>query len=287
MSEFEFEKSPPADIETNALKVPPHSVEAEQSVLGGLMLSNGSFDDVSELVSEVDFYRRDHRLIYRAMVQLVAEDKPFDVVTLGEVLDNSDLLAEASGMAYLAELAKNTPSAANIKAYADIVRERSILRQMIQVSSEIAESAFSTEGRSSAEILDEAERKVFAIAEQGAKQGGPVGIKDILKSTVDKIDLLFSSGDAITGVTTGFKDLDDITSGMQASDLIIVAAIAATNLNTIVGPVNWATGPINNVTKTPLVAGQWQKNSTGMELEIVANSSAPEIALTSELKLIG
>ncbi len=224
MSDFERESPAPVDFETSALKVPPHSLEAEQSVLGGLMLSNAAFDDVSELVTEVDFYRRDHRLIFRAMIQLVAEDKPFDVVTLGEVLDNSDLLEEASGMAYLAELAKNTPSVANIKAYADIVRERSVLRQMIQVSNEIADSAFSPEGRSSSDILDEAERKVFAIAEQGTKQGGPVGIKDILKNTVDKIDELFTSGDAITGVTTGFKDLDEITSGMQTSDLIIVAA---------------------------------------------------------------
>ena len=224
MSDFERERPAPVDFDTSALKVPPHSLEAEQSVLGGLMLSNAAFDDVSELVTEVDFYRRDHRLIFRAMIQLVAEDKPFDVVTLGEVLDNSDLLEEASGMAYLAELAKNTPSVANIKAYADIVRERSVLRQMIQVSNEIADSAFSPEGRSSADILDEAERKVFAIAEQGTKQGGPVPIKDILKNTVDKIDELFTSGDAITGVTTGFKDLDEITSGMQTSDLIIVAA---------------------------------------------------------------
>ncbi|PCJ42477.1 MAG: replicative DNA helicase [Moraxellaceae bacterium] len=224
MSDFETGSSAPADFETSALKVPPHSIEAEQSVLGGLMLSNGAFDDVSELVSEIDFYRRDHRLIYRGMVQLVAQDKPFDVVTIGEVLDNSGLLEEASGMAYLAELAKNTPSVANIKAYADIVRERSVLRQMIQVSNEIADAAFATEGRSCAELLDEAERKVFAIAEQGTKQGGPVGIKDILKSTVDKIDELFTSDNAITGLTTGFKDLDEITSGMQPSDLIIVAA---------------------------------------------------------------
>lgn len=224
MSDFELDKTAPVDFETSSLKVPPHSLEAEQSVLGGLMLSNGAFDDVSELVSEVDFYRRDHRLIFRAMIQLVAEDKPFDVVTLGEVLDNSDLLEEASGMAYLAELAKNTPSVANIKAYADIVRERSVLRQMIQVSNDIADSAFAPEGRSSSDILDEAERKVFAIAEQGAKQGGPVGIKDILKETVDKIDQLFSSDDAITGITTGFSDLDEMTSGMQPADLIIVAA---------------------------------------------------------------
>ncbi|OUS26748.1 replicative DNA helicase [Gammaproteobacteria bacterium 45_16_T64] len=224
MSDFEIDRKAPADVETSSLKVPPHSLEAEQAVLGGLMLSNSSFDDVSELITEIDFYRRDHRLIYRAMTQLVAESKPFDVVTLGEVLDNSGLLEEASGMAYLAELAKNTPSAANIKAYADIVRERSVMRQMIEVSNEIAESAFAPDGRSSAEILDEAERKVFAIAEQGNKQGGPVGIKDILKVTVDKIDQLFSSDDAITGLTTGFSDLDEMTSGMQPADLIIVAA---------------------------------------------------------------
>lgn len=224
MSEIYSEAQQQSDKETSSIKVPPHSLEAEQAVLGGLMLDNNGFDDVSEIVSDVDFYRRDHRLIYSAMFQLAEQAKPFDVITLGEVLENSGVLEQAGGMAYLAELAKNTPSASNIKAYAEIVRDRSVLRQMIQVSNEVADSAFDPQGRSTNELLDEAERKVFAIAEQGAKKGGPEGIKSILKSTVDKIDELFSNEEALTGLSTGFTDLDEMTSGLQPSDLVIVAA---------------------------------------------------------------
>ena len=220
----EYSEQPITDPETSKVKVPPHSLEAEQAVLGGLMLDNAGFDDVSEVVSDVDFYRRDHRLIYSAMFQLAEQAKPFDVITLGEVLENSGVLEQAGGMAYLAELARNTPSASNIKAYAEIVRDRSVLRQMIQVSNEVAESAFDPQGRSTSELLDAAERKVFAIAEQGAKKGGPEGIKSILKSTVDKIDELFSNDEALTGLSTGFTDLDEMTSGLQPSDLVIVAA---------------------------------------------------------------
>ncbi|NPU95057.1 MAG: replicative DNA helicase [Gammaproteobacteria bacterium] len=224
MSDFPIELQLDSDIETASIKVPPHSIEAEQSVLGGLMLDNNAFDDVAELVSDVDFYRRDHRLIFRAIAQLAEYRKPFDVVTLGEALDNAGILDESGGMAYLALLAKNTPSASNIKAYADIVRERSVLRQMIQVSNEIAESAFRPEGRSSSELLDEAERKVFNIAEQGSKGVGPVPIKQVLKATVDRIDLLFKSDEKITGIPTGFTDLDEKTSGLQGGALVIVAA---------------------------------------------------------------
>ncbi|MAR92531.1 MAG: replicative DNA helicase [Pseudomonadota bacterium] len=212
------------DPESAAIKVPPHSLEAEQSVIGGLMLENRAFDDVSEVVSEVDFYRRDHRLIYRAIAQLSELGKPFDVVTLGESLDNAGSLEDCGGMAYLAHLAKNTPSASNIKAYADIVRERSVLRQMITISSEIAEAAFRPDGRSSLELLDEAERKVFGIAEQGAKQGGPQPIKEVLKATVERIDELFKSDEKLTGIPTGFADLDEKTSGLQKGSLVIVAA---------------------------------------------------------------
>lgn len=224
MSDFPIELQLDSDIETASIKVPPHSIEAEQSVLGGLMLDNNAFDDVAELVTDVDFYRRDHRLIFRAISQLAELNKPFDVVTLGEALDNAGILDESGGMAYLALLAKNTPSASNIKAYSDIVRERSVLRQMIQVSNEIAESAFRPEGRSSSELLDEAERKVFNIAEQGSKGAGPVPIKQVLKATVDRIDQLFKSDDKITGIPTGFTDLDEKTSGLQGGALVIVAA---------------------------------------------------------------
>jgi replicative DNA helicase len=212
------------DQAIQAVKVPPHSLEAEQAVLGGLMLDNSGFDDVLELVSDVDFYRREHRLIFHGMMQLAEQSRPFDVITLSEVLQNSQLLTAAGGMAYVAELAGSTPSASNIRAYAEIVRDRSILRQMIQVSGTIASNAFEPRGRTTIELLDEAERKVFAIAEQGQRKGGPQPIRTVLKSTVDKIDALFSSNEGLTGLSTGFVDLDEMTSGLQVGDLVIVAA---------------------------------------------------------------
>ncbi|CBL45984.1 Replicative DNA helicase [gamma proteobacterium HdN1] len=224
MSDSQDDLAALPDPDAHGLKVPPHSLEAEQAVIGGLMLDNQAFDDVSELVAEVDFYRREHRLIFRAIAQLSQENHPFDVITLGEALVKSAALEDAGGMKYLAEVARNTPSASNIRAYAAIVRERSVLRQMVRVANEIAESAFNPKGRSASELLDEAERKVFAIAEQGRKAGGPRDIKSVLKDTVNRIDKLFSSDEAITGVATGFTDLDNMTSGLQPADLVIVAA---------------------------------------------------------------
>lgn len=206
------------------LRVPPHSIEAEQSVLGGLMLDNRCWDDVAERVQEGDFYRQDHRHIFRVMGQLAEGSQPIDVVTVSEALQKLDLLEDTGGLTYLAELAKNTPSAANIKAYAEIVRERSVLRQLIGVGNDIADSAFYPEGRDSQELLDNAERQVFQIAEQGAKKGGPQSIKPLLAKAIDRIDELFSSDEPLTGLPTGFTDLDGMTSGLQPADLVIVAA---------------------------------------------------------------
>ncbi len=207
-----------------SFKVPPHSVEAEQSLLGGLMLENGTWDQVVDIVAEDDFYRRDHRLIFRAIKALSEASTPFDVVTLSEWLDNCNELDNAGGLSYIGMLANNTPSAANIKAYANIVRERSVLRSLIRVGTEISDSAFNTEGRDSKELLDDAERKVFEIAEKGADaKGGFEAIKDVLVDVVDRIDQLFNSDGAITGLPTGYNDLDDMTSGLQPGDLIIVA----------------------------------------------------------------
>ncbi len=207
----------------NALKVPPHSNEAEQAVLGGLMLDNQAWDRVADRVGEGDFYRNDHRLIFSAIARLAEHNKPFDVVTLSESLANMNELEDAGGLAYLGELAKNTPSAANIQAYADIVRERSVLRQLISVTTEIAGSAFNTEGRTTADLLDEAERKIFNIADQNTRDGGPTGIKSLLTDALDRVDELYKSGDTITGLSTGYRDLDEMTSGLQRGDLIIVA----------------------------------------------------------------
>ncbi len=206
------------------LRVPPHSVEAEQSVVGGLMLDNETWDQVADMVSEKDFYRRDHRLIFRAISDLANQGIPFDVITLSEWLTKLNELDNVGGLAYLGMLAKNTPSAANIKAYAKIVREYSILRQLIHVGTEISDCAYNTEGRTSAELLDRAEQLVFNIAEQGARgKHGFVNIKELLTKAVDRIDSLFQQDNPITGLSTGFSDLDDLTSGLQPSDLVIVA----------------------------------------------------------------
>jgi len=208
----------------SAVRVPPHSVEAEQAVLGGLMLSNEGFDKVSDLVVEHDFYERNHRLIFRAISQLATDSRPTDVVTIAGYLDQHAQLEEAGSINYIGALAQETPSAANIKAYADIVRERSVLRQLIAVANDIADSAFESGGRTSKDLLDAAETKVFAIADQTARSGGGFhDIKSVLAGAVERINYLFESDAAITGLSTGFDELDEKTSGFQKSDLIIVA----------------------------------------------------------------
>lgn len=214
---------PAIDLETSGLKTPPYSLEAEQSILGGLMLSSSAWLDVAESVSEADFYRHEHRLVFRVMGQLSEVDTPLDVVTVSEALDKRNQLEESGGLAYLGELANSTPGAVNIRAYCKIVRERSVLRQLIQVAGEISGNAFNPDGRDSKEILDESERLVFAIAEQGVKLGGPQSMKPLLTKVVDKIDALYSSTSDLTGLSTGFADLDELTSGLQESDLLIVA----------------------------------------------------------------
>jgi replicative DNA helicase len=208
----------------DALRLPPHSIEAEQAVLGGLMLDNESFLQVAELLNEEDFYRHDHRLIFRAVSALANDGKPYDVVTVGEWLEANTLLDEGGGLAYLAALAQNTPSAANIRAYAEIVRERSVLRQLIRTGTDIASSAYNTEGRSGEELLDGAERAIFSIAESHARTHRTTRpIKELLVEALDRIDHLFQRDNPITGVATGFADFDDLTSGLQASDLVVVA----------------------------------------------------------------
>ena len=213
-----------AERSTEALRVPPHSVQAEQSVLGGLMLDNEAWDKVADRVAGADFYRREHRLIFEAVAALAEENKPFDVVTLAEELERHGELDTVGGMPYLGALAKDTPTAANIQAYADIVREHSVVRQLIHVGTEIADSGFRTEGRDSAELLDNAERKVFEIAEQRNRGGsGFLPAKKLVTKALDRIETLYHSDDALTGTSTGFHDLDEMTSGLQRSDLIIVA----------------------------------------------------------------
>lgn len=202
---------------------PPHSIEAERAVLGGLMLDVNGWERIAGKVQEGDFYRHDHRLIFRTIHHLSEHNQPLDVVTLSEHLNRAGQLTEAGGMAYLIDLAKNTPSAANIIAYADIVHERAVLRDLIGIGQDIAHSAYHPNGREPSELLDEAERKVFAIAERGMREGGPEPIKTILARTVDRIDQLFHSDSSITGLSTGYIDLDKMTAGLQPGDLVIVA----------------------------------------------------------------
>ncbi|MFN3579622.1 MAG: replicative DNA helicase [Pseudomonas sp.] len=223
MNEPNYTDTPELDLQTAALKIPPHSIEAEQAVLGGVMLENTTWERVVELLSEVDFYRHDHRLIFRALASLAARNQPFDVVTLAEELDREGLIDQVGGLAYLGQLAKNTPSVANISAYTHIIRERSTLRKLISTSSDIADSAFNTKGKQANQILDDAERQIFAIAESRPKTGGPESVNTLLTKAIDRIDTLFNSDGAITGLSTGFADLDDMTSGLQPSDLVIIA----------------------------------------------------------------
>ncbi len=214
------------DKQVDSLKIPPHSIEAEQSVLGGLMLDNEAWDRVAERVVGQDFYTRTHKLIFEAMERLVELGQPIDLITISEALEKNNELENVGGFAYLGEIAKNTPSAANISAYAEIVRERAVVREMIGVANEIAEAGYNPEGRESHELLDLAESKVFKIAEQRTKSSdGPQNIHTILEKTIDKIEELYQSPqDGITGVSSGYTDLDKMTAGMQPSDLIIVAA---------------------------------------------------------------
>ena len=206
------------------LKVPPHSIEAEQSLLGGLMLDHQAWEKVADIVSDADFYRKDHRLIFAAIANLADDSNPCDVVTVSEFLDNRDELESAGGLEYLATLANETPGAANARAYANIVRERSTLRSLIHAGNEISGSAFSTDGRSASEIVDEAERLVFEIAESGSRgKSGFQALKQILPEAVDRIDMLHQSEGDITGISTGYHEFDKLTAGLQPGELIIVA----------------------------------------------------------------
>ena len=204
---------------------PPHSIEAEQAVLGVLMLeANEAFDKVSEAVTEADFYQLSHKLIFRAVSALAIEGRHPDVVTVTGWLQTHGDLEDAGGLNYVGALVEVAPSAGNIKEYADIVRERSVLRQLIGVANEIADSAYDSAGRTSKDLLDAAETKVFAIADQTAKSGGGFhDIRSVLSNAIERINTLFESDAAITGLSTGFSELDEQTSGLQPSDLIIVA----------------------------------------------------------------
>ena len=215
-----------AEDSLESLKLPPNSVEAEQSVLGGLLLENEALDRIADILNQADFYRHDHRLIYTHIAKLIEQNRPADIVTVAESLENSAELSSVGGIAYLGALAQNTPTAANIRRYAEIVRERSIMRKLVEVGSGIAESAYNPQGRDAQQLLDEAEAKIFQIAESGNRGSqGFVNIQSLLPQVADRIDYLYQRENqgSVTGIPTGFDDLDERTSGFQPGDLIIVA----------------------------------------------------------------
>ncbi len=215
-----------SDSQLLNLKVPPHSIDAEQSVLGGLLIDNGAFDKVGDVVTDGDFYRDDHRRIFRHVSRLIERGRPADVVTVDEAIKVSEDKDKTGGITYLAALAGNTPSAHNVRRYAEIVRECAVLRRLIEVSTEIADSALNRMGKEVGQLLDEAESKVFQIAEAGARtRQGFMEIQPLLTQVMERIDLLYHKDNPsdITGIPTGYRDLDRETSGLQPGDLIIIA----------------------------------------------------------------
>jgi replicative DNA helicase len=215
-----------SDPAIDSIRVPPNSVEAEQSVLGGLLLENGAWDRIGDFLGESDFYRADHRLIWRHISKMVELSRPADALTVAESLERSNELEEVGGLSYIAALAQNTPSAANIRRYAEIVRERAVMRQLAAVGAAIADSAYNPGGKEPAQLLDEAESKVFEIAEAGSRgKQGFLAMPQLLTQVVERIDMLYNRDNTsdVTGVPTGYTDLDEMTSGLQPGDLVIIA----------------------------------------------------------------
>ncbi len=215
-----------ADEQLDSLKLPPHSIEAEQSVIGGLLLENEALDKIADILSAQDFYQHDHKTIFQHISKLIEHNRPADIVTVAESLESTAELSSIGGIAYLGALAQNTPTAANIRRYAEIVRERAIMRKLVVVGSGIADSAYNPNGRDAQQLLDEAEAKIFQIAEGGQRSSqGFQDIKELLPQVAERIDMLFSRDNQsdVTGIPTGFSDLDSMTSGFQGGDLIIVA----------------------------------------------------------------
>ena len=216
-----------SDQKTEQVSIPPHSTEAEQAVLGGIMLSNQHWDGIAERVIAEDFYTFAHKAIFQTMEELMRNQTPIDLITLDQALKAKGISDSVGGFAYLADLSNNTPNAINILAYAEIVREKAILRELIAVGNRIAENSYSPKGKDIKMVLDEAEREVFAIAEKrSSSTEGPQNVLSVLESTIARIETLgkLENHNGVTGVTTGFVELDKKTAGLQPSDLIIVAA---------------------------------------------------------------
>jgi replicative DNA helicase len=225
-----FDSLPPTaagrDDEVARLRVPPHSTEAEQSVLGGLLLENLAWDKCADLLTDSDFYRHEHRLIFAAIAKLIGTNKPADVITVYEGLQSLGQAQDCGGIAYLNALAQSVPSASNVRRYAEIVRERAVLRKLIAASDEIATTAFNPQGQPVSQILDEAESRIFRIGEEGSRGGaGFQPMNKLVQALIDRVQELEQNGaEDVTGIRTGFYDLDRMTAGLQKGDMIVLAA---------------------------------------------------------------
>ena len=256
------------DQQTLSLRTPPHSIDAEQSVLGGLLLDNRAWESVSEVLEDTDFYSHKHRNIYRAIKSLVDQEQPVDVVTVSEELDELGTLNEVGGIAYLGELADMTPSTANSGAYGVIVKERSQQRRLIEAASEITLQAYEPEGKNSLDILSDAEQKIAQIAEGNRKEGGPVVVGPILKSTLDQLDELFNKPEGLSGITTGFTEIDNRTSGFQKADMVVVAGRPS------MGKTTYAMNLVENAlvaTKRPCIVFSMEMPSESIVMRMLSS----------------
>ena len=251
------------------VKLPPQALEAEQSVLGGMLLDNRRWDDVSEIVSSDDFYSRHHRNIFKAIQELHENQDPVDVVTASECLQKNEQLEEIGGLAYLGFLAKNTPSTANLVTYARIVHERSLLRKLINRATDIATKAYHPDGSSANEVLDFAEQTIFELTQNNRRdEGGFVSIQGLLTGAIDRIEELYESDEALTGISSGFKDLDNMTSGLQRSDLIVVAGRPS------MGKTSFAMNVAENVavgTKLPVAVFSMEMPGQQLALRMISS----------------
>ena len=257
-----------ADQQTLSLRTPPHSIDAEQSVLGGLLLDNRAWESVSEVLEDSDFYSHKHRNIYRAIKSLVDQEQPVDVVTVSEELEELGTLEEVGGIAYLGELADMTPSTANSGAYGVIVKERSQQRRLIEAASDITQSAYEPEGKNSLDILSDAEQKIAQIAEGNRKEGGPVVVGPILKNTLDQLDELFNKPEGLSGLTSGFTEIDNRTSGFQKADMVVVAGRPS------MGKTTYAMNLVENAlvaTKRPCIVFSMEMPSESIVMRMLSS----------------
>ncbi|MFT6449000.1 MAG: replicative DNA helicase [Oleispira sp.] len=256
------------DPQVLSLRTPPHSIDAEQSVLGGLLLDNRAWESVSEVLEDSDFYSHKHRNIYRAIKSLVDQEQPVDVVTVSEELEELGTLEEVGGIAYLGELADMTPSTANSGAYGVIVKERSQQRRLIEAASDITQSAYEPEGKNSLDILSDAEQKIAQIAEGNRKEGGPVVVGPILKNTLDQLDELFNKPEGLSGITSGFTEIDNRTSGFQKADMVVVAGRPS------MGKTTYAMNLVENAlvaTKRPCIVFSMEMPSESIVMRMLSS----------------